>query len=217
MERPPGFYQLSFLEVLALPTNSGQRVDELPETCPLPGVRLKQHESDLYIPVAGALADGWARRESLRESIVEITAFQGRRQTGGFWTRPDVVVIGSKSHPYVPGRHMDLTTFEIKKSLDEAVQGVFEAAAHSVAAHRSVVLIQASPGDLFSEEEFARAKSESARLGVGLMTFRDAGDWGSYRVEVEAQGREPSPTALNRFIASQISEANRQQILSMFR
>jgi|SRR6185312_12314506 len=50
-------------------------------------------ETAFYAPIADVLRKNWVRDYRLRQSLVEVTALQGRRSTGGAWTRPDVVVI----------------------------------------------------------------------------------------------------------------------------
>ncbi len=49
-------------------------------------------EEDLYGPVSTVLRGDWAKDNRYRQLLVEITANQGRRATGGTWTRPDIVV-----------------------------------------------------------------------------------------------------------------------------
>jgi hypothetical protein len=62
-------------------------------------------ERDLYEPVATVLRGAWARDSRFRHQVVEITASQGRRNTGGTWTRPDVVVAALRVFPVLPGKY----------------------------------------------------------------------------------------------------------------
>lgn len=55
----------------------------------------------------------------------EITAKQGSRQTGGKWTRPDVIAVGYKTFPYLPGRYLEVVTFEIKPFQTTDVSAVY--------------------------------------------------------------------------------------------
>ena len=48
-----------------------------------------QREHELYEPAAKTIRVGWIRERGFDESVVEVTALPGRKQTGGTWTRPD--------------------------------------------------------------------------------------------------------------------------------
>ena len=87
-------------------------------------------ESELYDPVAEVLRKQWARDLRFRSHVVEVTARQGRRDTGGTWTRPDIVTAALRVFPHVPGKFFDLITFELKPFDGIDVTAVFEALSH---------------------------------------------------------------------------------------
>lgn len=62
-------------------------------------------------------------------------------------------------------------------------------------------------------EEFARVERECERFGLGLVTFGDPTDKGSYQVIVDANRRTPDPSEVDKFIASQLKE-NTQELVS---
>jgi hypothetical protein len=97
-------------------------------------------ESDLYEPLLATLQAQWSRFRRLDNFLAAITANQGRRQTNGTWTRPDITGISVRRYAHVQGVHFDLWTFEIKPSWQVNVTGVFEAAAHSKFATRPFVM-----------------------------------------------------------------------------
>jgi hypothetical protein len=175
-------------------------------------------EADLYAPVANVLREWWVPKEDVSDYILEITANQGRRSTGGLWTRPDIVCVSACAYPYLPGRSLDLTTFEIKKTIAEGVAGVFEAAAQSVFAHRSCLIVRGvSPAQMANEPDFPRVESECKRFGIGLILFFDPDDWQTFETIVEPRFNNPPPVQVNRFLATQLSEVSRQRLLTMFR
>jgi hypothetical protein len=94
-------------------------------------------EVDLYEPFRRAVENGYVLDNDLKPWVCETTAAQGRRNTGGRWTRPDVALVAMQTFPYVPNKVFQVITFEIKPDLATALDGVFEAAAHSAFAHRS--------------------------------------------------------------------------------
>jgi hypothetical protein len=72
----------------------------------------RMREDELYAPVAQVLRTTWARDQGFREVVAEITAYQGKRDTGGRWTRPDVTVASMTTLLYVPSKLFDVATFE---------------------------------------------------------------------------------------------------------
>jgi hypothetical protein len=54
-------------------------------------------EASLYEPFHNAIKDGYTKDNRLKRFISEITAHQGRRATGGRWTRPDVTVVAART------------------------------------------------------------------------------------------------------------------------
>jgi hypothetical protein len=50
-------------------------------------------EQDLYAPAERVIREQWARTMRLDQFVVQVTARQGRRDTGGTWSRPDIVVV----------------------------------------------------------------------------------------------------------------------------
>jgi hypothetical protein len=98
-------------------------------------------ERELYAPMAEVIRTRWASEHRFDSLIVEITAAQGARPTGGKWTRPDITAATIKTYPYVPGRHFDVITFEIKPTDAVDVTAIYEALGHRRAASRAYALV----------------------------------------------------------------------------
>ena len=81
------------------------------------------------------------RTNRLDDFVLEITAKQGRRDTGGTWSRLDIVIVSVVTLPFVLGKHLDVTTFEIKPHTQLDVTSVYEALAHLRAATRAYVFL----------------------------------------------------------------------------
>ena len=74
-----------------------------------------RQESDLYGPVKQTLESDWVNdsREGSFESMgVVDTSHQGRRSTGGKWTRPDLALIAAQKLEFFPDDHFEIITFE---------------------------------------------------------------------------------------------------------
>jgi len=94
-----------------------------------------EKEAKLYPPMREVIASGKVR--PAKPLAVEITAMQGRRATGGRWSRPDIVAVEVKTYQYVPGKFIEVTTFEVKPLDYIDVSAVYEALSHLRAATHS--------------------------------------------------------------------------------
>jgi hypothetical protein len=191
------------------------------QNSPLTSVELrvdKPREADLYAPMFEVIKSRWAQDYRLDSLIVEITASQGARQTGGKWTRPDITAASYRTFPYVPGRHFDLITFEVKSYEAADVTVVYEALGHRRAATRSYVLIYL-PDD--KRTQFQNLLDEiclvSKQHGIGVFIAADARNYDKWEELVEATRHEPDPERLNDFLATQVEPVFREQIIKWFR
>jgi hypothetical protein len=175
-------------------------------------------ESALYEPIAAVLRRDWIKDYRLRQSLVEITAAQGRRHTGGTWTRPDLVVAGLRIFPHLPGKYFDLFTFEVKPYWAIDVTAVYEALAHRRAATQSYVWFHV-PTDKAAEltNLVEAVVSEAKRFGIGLVVATDPGSYETWDFRVEATRAEPDPEVLNDFISVQLSPSAKDEIVAWVR
>ena len=172
-------------------------------------------EVDLYGPLKRVLEDDWVREQKLgKQTLVEVTASQGSRNTGGKWSRPDIVVVSLTTFPFLPQRHFDVVTFEVKKA-DVDLTAVYEALAHYRAATRSYVL--AYIPDPTPDQDLTRIEEEAQRHGIGFIVVEDPSKHSTWDTRLEATYREPSPHDLDAFIASQFSQGAKDEIRTWFR
>jgi hypothetical protein len=176
-------------------------------------------EEALYEPVAEVLRRDWARDMRFRSHVVEVTARQGRRDTGGTWTRPDIVAAALRVFPHVPNKFFDIITFELKPLDGIDVTAVFEALSHRRAATQAYVWLHA-PLHARNEELKSlldRVEDEAKRHGVGLIVAEDATDYSSWDLRLRPVRYEPDPEFLNEFIAQQLTAPARDELAKWFR
>ncbi len=172
-----------------------------------------QSELALYEPMRKVIAGDWAKDHRSDPLAVEVTALQGRRSTGGTWSRPDIVSVEIRTFAYVPGKHLELATFEIKLAAALNVQAVFEALAHRRSATRSYVLAHIPATEAVAMEDIVGDIAEVARShGIGLITAGNAEDYETWEERVEAQRVEPDPERLDTFIATQLTDRTKNLI-----
>jgi hypothetical protein len=204
--------------VQPLPTPAD--VAESPNAPPPTAPPARLPEAELYDPVAEVLRKQWARDLRFRSHVVEVTARQGRRDTGGTWTRPDIVTAALRVFPHVPGKFFDLITFELKPFDGIDVTAVFEALSHRRAATQAYVWLPVPAGEESNPDLVAllkRIEEEASRHGVGMIVGADPSDYSSWDLRLRAARFEPDPESLNEFIAQQLSGLARDELAQWFR
>lgn len=175
-------------------------------------------ERALYEPMKQVIDTAWAQDNRLDQHVVEVTAHQGARLTGGRWTRPDITLASMRTFAYVPGKHFDVVTFEIKPCDAIDVTAIYEALAHRRAAHRAYALIHV-PNDRKDQLDtlVQEVAAEAKRHGIGLIVANDPADYSTWDELVEAIRHEPDPERLNDFLAQQVSTGFRERLVRWFR
>jgi hypothetical protein len=172
-----------------------------------------RRERDLYPRFKEVIEREWVRDQGLLPNVVvEITASQGARETGGRWSRPDIVAVAVRTFEMLPGKHLDVTTFEVKPAdVWDNIACVFEAAAHSRAATQSFLAIH-TPSGVPVTADAVRVFEECRRFGIGLLTFDNPANYDTYETHVEPQKQVPSPALLDSFLSQQMSEECKKRI-----
>ncbi|MDS1113821.1 hypothetical protein RD149_08575 [Gordonia westfalica] len=181
----------------------------------IPTIRPPVAESKLYGPIRTTLGNEWADDRGFHSFVIEETAHQGRRRTGGSWTRPDLVAIGTKTFKHVPHQQFEVVTFEVKPMEQLNAVAVFEALAHRRASTHAYVLVEVR--DVLAtayNKKLETLKRAASDHGIGVITFGDPSDYETWTEEVVAQRSETSPELLNDFIETQISQPGQEAIES---
>ncbi|WP_298160396.1 hypothetical protein [Brevundimonas sp.] len=173
-------------------------------------------ELDLYEPARKAIDTHWAQRRQLDNSHCEITAMQGRRETGGSWTRPDLIVIGSRKYEFLPQKIFELVSFEVKPASDVSIKGVMEALAHREAATRSYVLYHTDGEEFSTFPEYTRITDLAAKHGIGVYSARDIADFDQWAEVVPAQLANPDPEVVDTFLRRTLSDEGKTKLRKWF-
>jgi len=76
-------------------------------------------------------------------------------------------MVAVRSYQFTPGKRLEVITFEIKPDLDEALEGAYEALAHSAFAHRSYLAVDIRAYANQEDIPHDRIVQECTRHGVG--------------------------------------------------
>jgi hypothetical protein len=170
-------------------------------------------EAELYEPMRRVIETAWAKDHKTDPIAVVVTAAQGRRQTGGRWTRPDIVSVAVKTFRYLPGKYLEIVTFEVKPADAWDVTAVYEALAHLRSATHAYVVLHvpdSRPADLEKTvDELCRVARSH---GIGVIVAGDPSDYATWEEHEDAIRREPDPQLLDDFIAAQLSSDVKERI-----
>lgn len=175
--------------------------------------RVEIRELDLYPPAVAVLRKHWTKNKNLLHGLFEITAQMGRKETGGSWSRPDIVGVGLRKFEYLPDRLLEVYTFEMKAEYDVSIKGVLEALAHRERATRSYVVYHTGGRAWDDFPEAQRIEQLAARHGVGVVVatnIEDYGDGWEERVTASRSGSDPED--IDRFLKLTLSEDAKSQI-----
>ncbi|WP_037138697.1 hypothetical protein [Rhodococcoides fascians] len=176
-------------------------------------IQPRVRERKLYGPLVTTLREGWSVQHRSESVAVEDTSSQGRRQTGGTWTRPDIVAVSLKQYDFLPGKYLEVTTFEVKIADHIGVTAVYEALAHRRRATHSYVLLQVPAVRSTSlKPAIDDVRLVAVEHGIGVITFADESDFDTWDVLDEAVRNDPNPEMLNDFITTQLSFEAKEQI-----
>jgi hypothetical protein len=163
-------------------------------------------EKDLYDPMLAVIRFHWSKDARLENPVAAVIGHQGKKKTGGKWSRPDIVLVAVSEFPLVPGKHISVVTFEIKRGAALDVTAVYEALAHRRAATHSIVLVHA---DGLSDDVRDVVEAEAARHGVGMIVASEPGSYDTWDTRVEAIKVPVEPWALSSFLTVQLPAAER--------
>ncbi|MBZ0274932.1 MAG: hypothetical protein K8I60_02235 [Anaerolineae bacterium] len=177
-------------------------------------------ETKIYKTICDQMHERWQDDNSLDDSgiISTITALQGRKTTGGKWSRPDITIVTFKKYAYVPFPTLEVVTFELKTDpVQMNVSCVYEALSHYKSVHKAYVVLVT--GNASFEEVMSNASNiseECGKYGIGLIVIDNMQDYETWETILDAQRHEPDPEKLNDFIATQLREDEKRTLTDWY-
>ena len=150
-------------------------------------------------------ADEWPHDYDEPDRFCKVLATHGAKG-GGRWTAPDITLIGGKTLPLLPGKFLDVVTFEVKPWLD--ITGLYEALSHRThATHAYLVCHHPKSRGEPNPALVGRISREATRTGVGFILARQPDDYATWDEIVPATRWTPEPEFLHDFVAGQDRKA----------
>lgn len=162
-------------------------------------LRKYSKEHDLYPPMRAEIRLRWADEDP--HDFIEPNRFCAVLKTHGDkrgrWGAPDITLIGGKTLPMLPGKFLDVVTFEIKPDLD--ITGLYEALSHRTHATYAYLICHVKR-KAAATEDVARFTREGLRTGIGVIFARQPEDYATWQELVPATRWTPDPEQLHEFI-----------------
>ena len=160
-------------------------------------------ELSLYPHMRAEIRTRWAdeRPHDYVEAdrFCEVLASHGAKR--GRWGAPDITLVGGKTLPFLPGKFLDVVTFEVKPALD--ITGLYEALSHRThATHAYLICHHPASKGAPDPVVVGRISREAQRTGVGFILARQPNDYATWEEIAPATRWHPEPEMLHDFVVS---------------
>ena len=133
------------------------------------------------------------------DRFCEVLASHGAKR--GRWGAPDITLVGGKTLPFLPGKFLDVVTFEVKPALD--ITGLYEALSHRThATHAYLICHHPASKGAPDPVVVGRISREAQRTGVGFILARQPNDYATWEEIAPATRWHPEPEMLHDFVVS---------------
>ncbi|MEZ4740238.1 MAG: hypothetical protein R2818_13000 [Flavobacteriales bacterium] len=143
--------------------------------------KLEYTEESLYELIKKVLRDQWTKDYRLEDFCGRDNCQAGPTKQGGTWSRPDIVVISISLLKFVPGKFLDIHTFEVKPYTGIDVTAVYMKRRTFAGFLRRPASFSMCPLEIRKAEWFQKRlddiKEEANRHGIGFDTAEDVTDY----------------------------------------
>lgn len=163
-------------------------------------------EQQYYTPVLREILAHWTEQPGFTHVFAHITAGQGRRQTGGRWSRPDIVICTVSDWHFSSRPEGDIRTIEVKRFEALDVLAVYEAVSHKSRAHYSYLLIVNYPREPNDDQkaDMEGVLAVAGKHGIGVITAVDADNWATWEFELDASKSDADNQAIHQMLLDQV-------------
>lgn len=195
------------------------QAEQLEEVIKSEAVAEEKLEKDHYQPVLDTILSRWTEQPGFTHVFGSITASQGRRATGGRWSRPDIVLCTISDWLFSSRAEGDVRTIEVKPYWALDTLAVFEALSHKARAHYAYLLIVDFPEELDDDQksDMEVVLAAAARHGIGVITANRSDDWDSWVFELDARKSDADPQAIHQLLLDQVPKEARDKFRAALR
>lgn len=142
--------------------------------------------------------------------LVRDTSTIGPRR--GRWARPDFIVVSAMEFKYLPGKQVDVHSFELKTEAGGTAESVYEALAHTRFTHFGH-LVWHLPRESRAEARLAEVESHCEEHGVGLIRMFDPNDPHAFEILLDPVRKPTRPLAVDGFLDSRLDAAQQSALI----
>lgn len=129
----------------------------------------------------------------------------------GRWARPDFVAVSIMRFQLLPGRQVDVHSFELKAENGGTVQGVHEALAQTRFTHFGH-LVWHVPERSKAEARLPEIEQQCEIHGIGLIIIRSPDDYKIWEIRLDPEQKNTAPATVDAFLLSRFSGARRAEL-----
>jgi len=179
----------------------------------------QDREIDHYEPVLREILANWTEQPGFTHVFGAITGLQGRRPTGGRWSRPDIVLCTVSDWLFSSRPEGDVRTIEVKRFEVTDVLAVYEALSHKARSHYAYLLIVGFPDQLTPDQQadFDNLLGVAGKNGVGVITAPDSGDWRTWEFQLYPTRSDADHQAINQLLLDQVPPGVRDDFRAAIR
>lgn len=149
--------------------------------------KAKSGENELYEPLARTLKSKWAPAQELEQCIVENCAHV--RSNQGMWKNPDLLMAARRPYQLIATQYLiEVWTFEVKLP-GWTMSAIYEAESNGHGATHACALLQVDKNR--ANRYLAQCEEKASQLKIGLITFVDPLDMGTWSMRVKPERRVP--------------------------
>jgi len=131
----------------------------------------------------------------------------------GKWSRPDLALVNLWRHKYQPSFTLDLYGFEVKPTETCDLSSVHETLAHTRLVHFSYLVWQLGEDETESRRlQLIRDNCEAYE--IGLITFAKVDGLHRFKVHLNCNRRNPSPSVIDEFIETRFGSREKDRLLA---
>jgi len=122
----------------------------------------------------------------------------------GQWSRPDFIAVSVMRFQLLPGRNVQVHSFELKTETGGSVQAVHEALAQTRFTHFGH-LVWHLPCGSKDEVRLADVTAQCETHGIGLILIRDPDQPGTWEIKLDPAYKDTSAATVDAFLLSRLS------------
>ncbi|MBP7241187.1 hypothetical protein [Amaricoccus sp.] len=176
-------------------------------------------ELDHYDPIISQIEAHWNDQLGYTKVFCAKTALQGRRTTGGKWSRPDIILCTISDWIFSSRHEGEVRTIEVKRFETLDVLAVYEALSHKSRSHYAYLMIVNFPSALNSDEKslFDNVLAVAGKNGIGVITAVDSSNWSTWSFELSPAKSDADNQSIHQLLMDQFPAERRDQFRTALR